>query len=249
MEAFFDFSQPVTLPIAFFAGIASFFAPCVVPLLPAYIGYVTGVTTKSINKNGIEKYRKKIIVSSLVYILGFSAVFILMGLAAATFGRAFRLYSRELQIAGGLLLIFFGLDVAGYVNVGLIAKERKFVLPLWIEKLGYAKSFVLGIVFAAAWTPCIGPILGSILALAAVSSSAANGALLLFVYSIGISLPFLVVALGLAQAPKYLKNITKNIEKISKISGIILVIIGMVLLFGWYGNVNSFVVQWLEGNR
>jgi len=235
----------MAIPIAFLAGVASFFAPCVVPLLPAYIGYVTGVTTQSIKKNGAKAYRRKILLSSLYYIVGFSLVFVLMGTTAASFGFVFRRFASQIQVLGGILLIFFGLDVAGYLNFGIIAKERKLVLPKWAEKLGYSKSFLLGIIFAVAWSPCIGPILGSILALAAVSSSVGTGAVLLFVYSLGISLPFLIISLGLANAPKHLKIFQRRAGQIAKIAGFVLIAIGATLVLGWYAHINSFVLQWL----
>lgn len=183
-------TQTLSIPVAFLAGVISFFAPCVVPLLPAYLSYVAGVSIKELKEKGYKPFRKKLILSSLIYVLGFSLVFMLLGGIAGNLGLALRLHSRKIGIAGGLLMVFFGLELLGLIKSPFIAKERKAKLPQWAQDLGYFKPFLLGIIFAAAWTPCIGPILGAILVLATTGGSPLTGALLLFVYSLGISLPF-----------------------------------------------------------
>lgn len=237
--------QGLNVPIAFLGGLVSFFAPCVVPLLPAYISYVTGVSLKDLKGKGYEPFRKKLIGSSLFYILGFSLIFVLLGGIAGNIGGALRLYARQIQILGGILMIVFGLDVIGFLQVGFLSKERKISLPKWGGTVGYLKAFLLGVIFAAAWTPCIGPILGSILALAATSSSGISGAILLFIYSLGISLPFLVISLTLASAPKYIKSFQNILFKSTKIAGYVLIAIGVTLVLGWYAHINAFVLQWL----
>lgn len=237
--------QGLNVPIAFLGGIVSFFAPCVVPLLPAYISYVTGVSLKDLKGKGYEPFRKKLIGSSLFYILGFSLIFVLLGGIAGNVGGALRLYSRQIQILGGLLMIVFGLDVVEVLQMGFLAKERKMSLPRWGEKISYLKPFLLGVIFAAAWTPCIGPILGSILALAATSSSGISGAILLFIYSLGISLPFFIISLTLAGAPKYIKSFQNILLRGTKIAGYVLIAIGATLVLGWYAHINAFVLQWL----
>lgn len=231
----------IGLPAAFFAGVVSFFAPCVVPLLPAYIGYVTGVSVKDLKEHGYAQYRKQMLISSILYILGFSLVFTILGTAAAGLGGAFRGYGGTIQIIGGLAMIVFGLDFAGIIHINVLGTQRKFNLPNWVEKLGYLRAFFLGLVFAVAWTPCVGAVLGSILALAAISGTATSGALLLFVYSLGISIPFLLVSMSLAQAPQYLKSFNKHIGKVSKVAGIILALLGVLLVTGTYGYLNSFL--------
>jgi len=233
----------INVPIAFGAGLVSFFAPCVIPLLPAYVGYVTGVSLKELEKKGYAFYRRKLIISSLLYILGFSLVFVALGTAAASIGTFLRRNGLIIQRIGGLIILILGLEFAGVFHIPFLARTKKFTLPEWTKKIGDLRAFFIGFVFAVTWTPCVGAVLGSILTLAAVSSSAGQGALLLFVYSLGISIPFLIVSLTLASAPKYLKFIGKKIGVITKIAGFVLAILGVLLLTNTYKFVNSWLFE------
>lgn len=233
----------ISFPIAFVSGLISFFAPCVVPLLPAYIGYVAGVSIKDLELHGAQKYRKKLILSSVLYILGFSLVFVILGTAAAGVGQLLRQFEDAVRIIGGALVLIFGLSFSGVLRVPLLAREYGFKFPAWANHLGHGRAFLIGIVFATVWTPCVGTILGAILALAAVSQTALTGAALLFTYSLGISIPFLVVSLTLLQAPKYLPLISKNIGMVSKIAGLILILLGILLLTNTYKFVNSWLFE------
>ncbi|MFC1710332.1 cytochrome c biogenesis CcdA family protein [Patescibacteria group bacterium] len=233
----------VSYPIAFAAGLISFFAPCVIPLLPAYVGYVTGVSVRDLQDKGYSIFRKKILITSLLYVLGFSIVFVLLGTAAASVGVYLRRYSDLIQRAGGLIIIILGLEFAGFLKIPFLAQTKQFQMPNWTSKLGYFRAFFVGLVFATAWTPCVGAVLGSILTLAAVTGTVFQGATLLFVYSLGISLPFLIVSLTLASAPKYLGFITKHIGVISKVAGIILIVLGLLLLTDTYKYINSWLFE------
>ncbi|OGM04131.1 hypothetical protein A2129_02610 [Candidatus Woesebacteria bacterium GWC1_42_13] len=231
----------VNYPIAFASGVISFFAPCVLPLLPAYIGYVTGVSLNELSQKGYSPYFKKILVTSLFYILGFSIIFVLLGTAAGSVGILLRRYDIWLTRIGGLIILILGLEFAGILKIPVLAYEKRINLPSWSEKLGYFRAFFVGVVFAAAWTPCVGAVLGSILTLAAVSGTALKGASLLFVYSLGISVPFLLVSLTLASAPKYLGFISARIGVISRVSGIILALLGLALLTNTYKYFNAWI--------
>ena len=231
----------VSYTVAFVAGVISFFAPCVVPLLPAYVGYVTGVSLQDLRDRGYGPFRKKMLISSIIYILGFSLVFVLLGTAAASVGGILRQYDFIIQRVGGAIILILGLEFAGVLHFPILARTRQFQLPSWIDKLGYFRAFFVGLVFATAWTPCVGAVLGSILALAAVGGTAVHGASLLFIYSLGISIPFLIVSLTLASAPKYLGFVSKHIGVIAKISGLLLAIIGFLLLTDTYKFLNSFL--------
>jgi cytochrome c-type biogenesis protein len=233
----------LNLLIAFSAGLISFFAPCVVPLLPAYIGYVTGVSLKDLQKYGYQPFIKKLLASSLFYILGFSLVFVVLGTAAGGLGTSLRHWDFIIQRVGGLVILVLGLEFAGILKIPFLAQQKQFTLPVWTQKLGNFRAFFIGLVFATAWTPCVGAVLGSILALAAVSSTALAGAGLLFVYSLGISLPFMIVSLTLAAAPKYLSFVNRYIGPISKIAGIILAILGILLLTDTYKYVNAWLFE------
>lgn len=236
----------VNIFIAFFAGLISFFAPCVIPLLPVYVGYITGISIKEFRENGYAKYRKKMLISSLSYVAGFSLVFVILGSAIAGLGGFLRLYAVDVQRIGGLIILILGLQMAGVFRIPQLSKSRQIVLPDWLKKLGYFRAFVIGVVFATIWSPCVGAILGSILALAAVESTAISGAFLLFVYSLGISIPFLVVSMCMVSAPKYLKFINKHIEVINKISGMVLAILGLLLVSDSYKYLNSYINQFFN---
>lgn len=231
----------LNFPLAFSAGLVSFFAPCVIPLLPAYIAYVTGVSLEDLKLRGYGPYIKKILASSLFYILGFSLVFALLGTAAGGLGVSLRRYDALIQRVGGLVILLFGLEFAGILKIPLLAREFKLKLPPWTNRLGSFRAFFVGLVFATAWTPCVGAVLGSILTLAAVTETALGGAVLLFVYSLGISLPFLIASLALASLPKYLKAFTKHLGTISKTAGIFLAVLGLLLLTDTYKYVNSWL--------
>ncbi|MGD8744124.1 MAG: cytochrome c biogenesis protein CcdA [Candidatus Woesebacteria bacterium] len=232
----------INIPIAFIAGLASFFAPCVVPLLPAYIGYVAGISVKDLKKRG-ALYRKRLLFSTLFYILGFSLVFVALGSVAAGFGRIFRSYDLLIQRVGGLLIILFGLEFLGYIHIPIYPRNNGINMPKWINKLGYVRSFFVGLIFATIWTPCVGPVLGSILSLAAVTATVSKGAILLFVYSLGISIPFLMVSLTLTWIPNYIKRINKYLGIISKVAGAFLILLGVLLLTDTYKYINAWVLK------
>lgn len=233
----------ISFPIAFVAGFVSFFAPCVVPLLPAYVAFVAGVSLDNLKKYGVVSYQKKLIISSLFYILGFSIIFVMLGTAAAGIGNLLRQYSFVLQRLGGILIVIFGLEAGGFVHIPFLGLSRRLITPLWLQKFGHLRSFFIGILFALVWTPCVGVILGSILTLAAISGEVGRGAALLLVYSFGISIPFLVVALTLAQAPGYINWFSDHVGTISKVAGVLLVTVGMLLLTDTYKYLNGWIFE------
>ena len=238
--------QDLNLFVAFGSGIVSFFAPCVVPLLPAYVGYVSGVSIGELKKpGGMARYRKQILISSLMYILGFSLVFVILGSTAAGFGSVLRANSDWVQRIGGILVMFFALSFMGVFKIPFFQMEHKVKLPGWVDKLGYGRAFVVGLVFGTAWTPCVGAVLGAILTLAATSQAVGTGALLLFVYSLGISIPFLIISLTIAQAPQFLSVITKYLGTVDKVAGVLLFIIGFLL----FNNTVGLISPYLTYNR
>jgi cytochrome c-type biogenesis protein len=231
----------LSLPVAFLAGIISFFAPCVLPLLPAYIGYITGVSLEDLKSSGYKPYLKKILVSNLFFVLGFSIVFVALGIAASGLGALLRKYADIVQRLGGLIILVFGLEFAGIINLAFLAKEKRATLPAWAKGLGYIRAFLLGFIFAAAWTPCIGLVLGSILALAAVSGTVSQGAALLLAYSLGISTAFMLVSLTLTSATKYLRLFRNHPGLLAKLSGMLLIILGALLLTDTYKYLNTWL--------
>ncbi len=233
----------ITYPVAFGAGLVSFFAPCMIPLLPAYISYVAGVSLHELKKDNFHKYSRKIFFSSVFYVLGFSLLFVAIGTAAASISSYFYNYKELIQRIGGLMIVILGIQFAGFLNSTALIKERRFRLPRWAEHLGYLRSFVIGLIFASAWSTCVGVVYGAILSLAAISGTAMKGASLLFVYSLGISIPFLFVSMTLAIAPTYLKPIQEYSTTIVRVFGIILIILGLLLFTNTYPGLYNWRYQ------
>ena len=238
--------QQLNFLIAFTSGIVSFFAPCVVPLLPAYVGYVTGVSLQELQaEGGVARYRRQIVLSSLAYMVGFSVIFVILGTTAAGLGSVLRQYSGLIQRMGGILVMLFAVSFMGGFQIPLISKFHGVGLPKWAEHLGYGRAFLVGVVFATAWTPCVGAVLGAILTLAAASQTIGTGALMLFIYSLGISIPFMVISLTIAQAPGVLRVISRYLGVVTKVAGLLLFIVGFLL----FNNTLKWISPVLTYNR
>jgi cytochrome c-type biogenesis protein len=235
--------QIFNLWVAFSAGLVSFLAPCVIPLVPAFISFVSGVSLSKLKTGGMKKYRKTLFISTLLYVLGFSIVFVVMGATAAGLSGWLKINSELIQRIGGGLIILFGLEFAGVLRIPFLEKERRFKLPRWVNKLGHTKALLVGMIFGVSWTPCVGVVLGSILVLAASTATVWQGAVLLLFYSLGISIPFLVISLFLLSAPRYLKVLNRHIGKVSLIAGLLLVMLGGLLLTDTYNNVVSWLFE------
>lgn len=220
--------------VAFAGGLVSFFAPCVVPLLPTYVAYIFGVGVKD---------KARALEASIFYLLGFSLIFVFLGGFAASVGALLRSSDLLLIRIGGVILILFGLETLGLFYIPFPPFISKLGVPSLLPKLTALRSFFLGIVFSLVWTPCVGPILGSILLLAGSTQDVLSGAFLLFIYSLGISLPFLLVAILIAQSQAVLHRIKQVTPFIAKISGILLVAMGILLLTDTFKYLNSWIFE------
>ena len=209
--------------LAFGAGFISFLTPCVLPIIPGYISYITG---KKLDE--IDKDKKIVLIKTILFSLGFSLVFIALGITASAVGNILLFLSNELRIAAGIIIILFSLQLLGILNFQFLNKEKR------IETKGYKDNYafplIVGAAFAFGWTPCIGPILGSILVIAATEDSVNKGILLLFSYSFGLALPFILSGYLIQKFLIFSKNFKKNINLVSKIGGIILLITGILIL-------------------
>lgn len=227
----------IAITSAFFAGILMFLAPCTLPLVPAYLGFISGVSNKElVDKNTASKARKKIFINGVFFILGFSIIFILLGTFAGILGAkiaGFQLWSRRV---GGILLIFFGLFMLGVFNINFLQREHRFKFPSFLTIGKPSSSFLVGSSFAVGWTPCVGPILAGILALATQSSTVSSGAFLLTIFSLGLAIPFLLVAFFFSKATAWIAKITKYSKYIEIVGGIFLIFLGVLLL------TNNFVL-------
>lgn len=219
----------VSFPLAFLAGILSFLSPCVLPLVPSYISFITGISFEDLtSSNDRKRIRFLTMTNSIAFILGFSSIFIMLGGSSSVIGRFLFTYQDWFRIIGGIVVIVFGLAVAGFLKVGFLSRERKFHLSG--KPAGYIGTFFVGITFAAAWTPCIGPILGSILVVAGSKGSAAYGLKLLTIYSLGLAIPFFLSALAFNSFLSYSKKIRKYMKGIMIASGLLLIAFGVLLL-------------------
>ena len=215
--------------MAFLAGLLSFLSPCVLPLLPSYVSFITGISFEQLTS---EKDRKRVrfltITNSFAFVAGFSAVFISLGASSSFFGQLLYRYQEWIRIVGGILVIIFGLFISGIIKLDLFLKEKR--LHLHGKPAGYLGSFLVGMTFAAAWSPCIGPILGTILLYAASEGSTSYGLKLLSVYSLGLGLPFFLSSLALNTFLSYSKVLYRFMRAIMLSSGLLLIIFGIMLL-------------------
>jgi cytochrome c-type biogenesis protein len=231
-------NEPVALGIAvaFLAGLLSFLSPCVLPLVPSYIGFLTGMTLPEVTGR-----RRAALIHALLFVGGFSLIFILLGASATALGRALNYYQVWLQRVGGVLIILFGLLCLGVFRVGLLTQERR--LHLERKPVGYLGSVLVGMAFAAGWTPCIGPVLGGILGLAATSTDVSRGMLLLGVYSAGLALPFLIAAVAIESFLAWFQRFRRFLPWVMRISGVLLILVGILLVTGEF----TRLAGWLQG--
>lgn len=221
-------SENISYIVAFVAGLLTYLSPCLLPLIPAFIAYITGISLQEFKDEQKKKLlQKKTVIHSLLFIVGFSIVFILLGLTATFLGKALFQYQKIIRIAGGILIAGFGLQLLGLLNFDFLIKERK--LPIMAKGASYLGSFLIGVTFAAAWTPCAGPILGSILVLAGTRADMITGAKLLTVYSLGIAIPFFITALLVNSFLEQFNKFQKVITVVNKIGGVFLIIVGILL--------------------
>lgn len=221
--------QDISFPLAFLAGILSFLSPCVLPLIPSYVSFITGISFKDLTVGTDRKTIRRItIANSISFIIGFSFVFIALGVSSSAAGRFFFAYMDAIRIIGGTLVIISGFFIAGILKLDFLMAEKKFHLSG--KPAGYIGTFIVGMTFAAGWTPCIGPILGSILVYAGSKGSALFGFQLLSVYSLGMAIPFFLSALGINIFLAYSPRIAKHMRFIMSMSGVLLIIFGILLL-------------------
>jgi cytochrome c-type biogenesis protein len=221
--------KDVSFSLAFLAGVLSFLSPCVLPLVPSYVSFITGVSFEDL-KDSSDKRRIRFltITNSLAFIGGFSLIFIALGASSSIVGAFLLQYQDWIRIIGGVLVIFFGLFVSGIIRLDFLTKERKFHLSG--KPAGYVGTFLVGMTFAAAWTPCIGPILGTILLYASSKGSAEFGFKLLAVYSLGLAVPFFISSLMFNSFLSYSVRIRKYMRVIMLVSGVVLIAFGILLL-------------------
>jgi cytochrome c-type biogenesis protein len=234
--------------VAFLAGIVSFASPCCLPLVPAYVGYMVGTTPDG---ETIAR-RRAALYQSLAFVVGFSTVFVILWASVGLIGYLLRDYVGILRQLGGAILIFMGLNVAGVINISAFYREVRLpVGPMGGATMGfgqaapttpsYGRSALLGVVFAAGWTPCIGPILGGIIGLASVSASVAEGTILLVAFAAGLAIPFILVAVGATAVSHRLGWFRDHYTVVSRVTGAMLVLVGFLMITNTFARLSGLL--------
>jgi cytochrome c-type biogenesis protein len=231
-------NETVGLPIALTAGVLSFLSPCVLPLVPSYLSFVTGMTLDELQEG---EQRQFVLLHSLLFVSGFSAVFIVLGASASYLGLFFNAYEEWVARIGGVLIIVLGLHLLGVFRVTALLREKR--VHLAEKPTGKLGTVAVGAAFGAGWTPCIGPILGSILTLAGSSETVWSGVGLLFVYSVGLAVPFLLAAFALDRFLSAFKRFRRFIPWMERASGVLLVMLGLLLLTDRFTMLTTYLAR------
>jgi cytochrome c-type biogenesis protein len=232
----------VSIFVAFAAGIFSFLSPCVLPLIPSYLSFVSGVSLDEMRGDQAPTdVRSRVVLNSIAFIVGFSLVFVSLGASASFLGSLFLGYRNLIRILGGLFILAVGFYLIGLFKIA--ALERYLQFNLKDKPAGYLGSVLVGITFAVAWTPCVGPILGAILALAGTSGEVSRGTLLLTTYAAGLALPFFLSALAIDSFFQFSQSFRRYIQTIHVMGGVLLVVVGILLLTDYMTFLNSYVLR------
>jgi cytochrome c-type biogenesis protein len=227
-----------TLSVAFLAGLISFLSPCILPVIPGYISYISGTSLEKL----VEKKNNLIVIKTIFFSLGFSLVFIALGSTASVLGNFFLNNSSVLRIIAGLIIIFFSLQLVGIINFKFMSKDIRFFTSQYSDNLAF--PLIVGAAFGFGWTPCIGPILGSILALAAIEENFTKSILLLSFYSLGLAVPFILSGILFSKFLFFSKKLKKYMPIITKIGGLILLITGIGILTNQLQFLGFFILEY-----
>ncbi len=220
----------VTLPAALLAGLISFLSPCVLPLVPPYLIYLTGATIEQVASNEDTTASKRaVMLSALLFVCGFSTVFVALGASASLVGGLIRAWSAQLSILAGIVIIVMGLHFLGLTRIGFLMREGRLSMP---RPVGLWGAYLMGLAFAFGWTPCIGPILAAILSVAAAEATVTKGAGLLAVYSAGLGIPFLIAAFMIEQFSELFARMKHHLATVEKVMGGLMVLTGIGFLTG-----------------
>lgn len=225
------------LLIAFLGGLVSFISPCVIPLLPAYLSFLTGLTPEELKESS---HPGTVFLPALLFVLGFTLVFVAMGATASLLGSLLRDARQTLTIVGGVLIIAFGVFMLDVIPVPWLYQEKRLDLAR-VRSFGGLSGLFLGMAFAAGWTPCIGPVLGSILALAGSSGSSTHGVALLLSYSLGLGVPFILFALFFEYLNPYARVLARYSRILNRVAGVILIVIGALMVTGVFSSLSAYL--------
>jgi cytochrome c-type biogenesis protein len=231
----------VSLPAALLAGLVSFLSPCVLPLVPPYLVYLTGATVEHVaNDEAPTASRRAVMLSALMFVLGFSTVFVALGASASLIGGFIRMWSAQFSILAGVVIILMGLHFLGLTRIGFLMREGRLPMP---KPVGLWGAYLMGLAFAFGWTPCIGPILAAILSVAAVNATVAKGAGLLAVYSAGLGIPFLIAAFMVERFSSLFARMKKHLAIVERVMGVLLVLTGIGFLTGAVSSASIWLLE------
>ena len=231
------FAESVSLPLAFGAGFLSFFSPCILPLIPVYIMYMTGVSLE----DELQKRRMLALTRTFGFVIGFTIIFMIMGTSASFLGKVFIRNKQIFAKTSGVLIIIFGLNMMGILKLGFLDMSKRMKAPK--KMTNWFSSVLMGMAFAAGWSPCFGPVLGSILIYAGGTDTIAKGIYLLLIYSLGMAIPFMLTALFINTFTKLMAKGEKFINYIPKIGGAFMVVFGVLVFFDLVVNISRFLIR------
>lgn len=222
------FTQTVSFPAAFVAGLLSFFSPCVLPLIPAYFTFITGFSIEELTEEYNSEIRKKVFLSTFLFVLGFSLVFILMGASASYLGGLMYTYKKLIRVIGGILIIILGIHLTGLIRIPGLDFEKR--INLEKKPLHFFGTLIIGMAFGAGWSPCIGPLLGSILIVAGSQETVWQGVILLGIYSAGLAIPFIIMSIFINFLLIFIKKASKVLKYVNVVAGVVLIVVGLILV-------------------
>jgi len=229
-----------SLGTAFIAGLASFLSPCVLPLVPAYVGYLGGRTAFEGEEKAVDRW--SVFSHGLAFVIGFSVVFISLGVAASALGSLLVSVENWIEKIGGIVVVIFGIHMTGIYKIPFLQYDTRQQSQPGMNR-GYVSSFLMGVFFSAGWSPCVGPVLGAILTLSLSGGSVLTGGTLLASYSAGLSIPFLIAALGVGWVTAALKKYGKTLHYLEIAMGILMIIIGSMLFFGLFERLTIYLTR------
>ena len=227
-------SSTFGIAVSFTAGLLSFLSPCVLPLIPSYVTFITGLSLED-----VQTSRRSALVHSLLFVAGFTMIFVALGASATALGRVLIAYREWIARIGGVLVMVFGLYLMGVLNIASFSRERR--VHLADKPAGYLGTMLVGVAFGAGWTPCIGPILGAILTYNLTNAEVGRGVGLLLAYSLGLAVPFLIAALAVPQFLAFFSRIRGQLLWLSRISGALLVVVGMLMATNYFTILASYL--------
>lgn len=234
----------VTYSAAAAAGLLSFLSPCVLPLVPPYLTFIAGTTIEEVATQRESRARRDVFIAAVLFVLGFSTVFVALGATASVFGQVLREHLAMLSILAGIAIIAMGLHFLGAFKLGFLYREARLEVN---RPVGLWGAYIMGLAFAFGWTPCIGPILAAILAVAASQETLLKGAGLLAVYSLGLGIPFLLAALAIEPCMGFLTRFKKHFGKVERVVGVLLVLTGVAFLTGSLQNLSFWLLETFPG--